>query len=209
MPYLSRKLLIGYSDLYHIFNRSDSAKKLFNESRDYDYFLKLLRAYCAHYNFSVYHWVLMPDHYHLLVKIDKPAKLSSCLAGMGRAYVYYYHKKYRTYGHLWQGRFKSQGLRQDKCVLSCGRYIERNPVEEYLTDYPFSYNYSSAGYYALGQKDGLTSQNPLFRIFGLKLSRRRQRYRTFLCMSDFRKEEPFRRLEFPNGAGRFNWASKP
>ena len=199
MPYLSRHDQIGYCNNYHIFNRAGFGRNLFNAPCDYEYFIKLLRLYSNNHNFVIYHWVLMSDHYHLLIKMENSDEISSIMAGLARAYVHYYHRKYRTYGHLWQSRFKSQAIHKDKYILSCGRYIERNPVRAALVGYAFEYPYSSARYYILGERDGLTSQNPLFKIFGFQLSYRRQRYKIFLNMTDFKEDNLLDGLEFPQG----------
>ncbi|MBU0877997.1 MAG: hypothetical protein KKD55_00110 [Candidatus Omnitrophica bacterium] len=33
----------------------------------------------------IYHWVLMPNHYHAVLELENPAKISSLMAGVGRS----------------------------------------------------------------------------------------------------------------------------
>ncbi len=47
----------------------------------------------------------MSNHFHLLLQLADPKKLSSLLAGLLRSYVHYYNRRYGFCGHLWQGRF--------------------------------------------------------------------------------------------------------
>ena len=53
------------------------------------------------------------------------------------AYVHYFNRRYRFVGHLWQGRFKSPAIQCEGYLLSCGRYIERNPLEAGLVTEPW------------------------------------------------------------------------
>lgn len=199
MPYLSRKHQLGNSLVYHLFNRGNFRLEIFHDSEDYQYFVKLLSNYSKEHNFSLYHWVLMPNHYHLLLEIEEPEKLSSVMSGLARAYVYYHHKKYQLSGHLWQGRFKSQAVEKDLYLLACGRYIERNPVQAKMAEAAEDYPYSSAGYYVFGKDDGLTKKNPLFAdSFGS-----RDKYREFLMAFAPEEERPFESLEFPQGSKEF------
>ena len=48
----------------------------------------------------------MTNHFHLLVQLQRPADLTSWLAGMLRAYVHFFNRRCGFLGHLWQGRFK-------------------------------------------------------------------------------------------------------
>jgi len=160
MPYLARTHQLNKSLLYHIFNRSNSRVEIFHDIEDYQYFIGLLVDYSENHKFSIYHWVLMPNHYHLLLEIDEPERISSVMAGLARSYVYYHHKKHQSSGHLWQGRFKSQAIQKEFYLLSCGRYIERNPVKASMVDIAERYPYSSAAYYVFGNDDGLTVEDP-------------------------------------------------
>jgi len=56
-------------------------------------------------------------------------------------------------GHLWQGRFKSKIIEDERYFLQCGKYIELNPVRAGLVQAPDDYTYSSYGCYAVGRKD--------------------------------------------------------
>ncbi|MFH1962734.1 MAG: transposase [bacterium] len=107
-------------------------------------------------------FVLMNNHFHLVVEMEEPKKLSVAMAGMLRSYVYYHHKRYNSAGHLWQGRFKSQAIEKEPYLLACGRYVERNPVLAGLVDYAWKWPHSSAKFYCLGIEDGLTVSDPIW-----------------------------------------------
>ena len=128
MPSYAGKHQLSCSLLYHIYSRSNVRQPIFHEARDFSHFMRLLQHYAKAFDMSIYHWVIMSNHYHLLLEILEPEKISHCMAGLGRAYTHYYHKTYSTAGYLWQGRFKLQPIEKESYLLACGRYIERNPV---------------------------------------------------------------------------------
>jgi putative transposase len=77
------------------------------------------------------------------------------LAGLLVAYWHHYRRRYHLVGHLFQGRCKTPAVDIDSYLLSCGRYIERNPLEPRLVRQPWQYRWSSCRAYALGEEDPL------------------------------------------------------
>lgn len=204
MPYLARTHQLGQSLLYHIFNRGNERREIFHNIEDYRYFINLLSDYSKEHSFCIYHWVLMSNHYHLLLEIAKPERISSIMSGLARSYVYHLHKRYQFSGHLWQGRFKSQPIQKELYLLACGRYIERNPVKANMVSFAENYPYSSAAYYVFGKQDGLTFEDPLFGdTFGAQLDQRRYKYKEFLKTFDAEEERLFENLESPQGSKEF------
>jgi len=129
MPSTARKHQLQGALIYHIMNRGNRRDDIFHRQKDYNYFIGLLANYSDRFEVLIYHWVIMPNHYHILIEIKESEKLSKMMAGIARSYVYYYQKNYNLGGHIWQGRFKSQPIEKEKYLLSCGRYIERNPIK--------------------------------------------------------------------------------
>ena len=62
----------------------------------------ILPAYAKKNELRIYHWALMPNHYHLLLELKESERLSSITAGIGRSYVHYHHKVFQSAGHQWQ-----------------------------------------------------------------------------------------------------------
>src|SRR5262249_6196065 len=65
--------------------------------------------------------------------------------------------------------------------LSCGRYIERNPVAAGLVAVPWDYPWSSSRAYALGEPDPLLTEDPCYTELSPDPERRRQLWRGVLC----------------------------
>jgi putative transposase len=110
------------------------------------------------------------------------------MAGLLRSYVHHFHQRSGFVGPLWQGRFKSPAIERDGYLLSCGRYVERNPVEAGLVSKPWEYPWSSCRAYALGELDALLNSNPLYEELAATAERRRQLWREFLLGADEKEE---------------------
>ena len=203
MPSTARTHQLDLSLLYHIMNRGNARLEIFHNQEDYLYFIGILQNYYQEYHFFIYHWVLMPNHYHLLLELQEPKKLSKIMAGINRSYVHYHHKTYQSAGHLFQGRFKSKPIEKEKYLLSCGRYIERNPVKAGFAQYAEDYPYSSSRFYVFGKPDHLTTKDPLIETFGEDPKQHTQAYRDFLRKFDAEEERQFESFEMPLGSREF------
>jgi putative transposase len=150
--------------------------------------LHLLGRYRERFGFRLYHYCLMDNHFHLLVQPLESRHLSPLLAGLLRAYVHHFHRRHRFVGHLWQGRFKSPVVQREGYLLSCGRYIERNPLEARLVAAPWDYRWSSCRAYALGEPDPLLAENPCYLGLAPDAAGRQRRWREFILGDDLREE---------------------
>ena len=199
VPSYARKHQLQGSLMYHVYNRSNRRTPIFHEEEDYIYFKQILSRYKKRFAAKIYHWVIMDNHFHFLLELEEPEQLSKMMGGIAQAYTYYYHKKYATAGYLWQGRFKLQPVESGNYLLSCGRYIERNPLEAGIVKMATEYLYSSARYYCQGSDDFLTDASPAYREFGSDQRTSRQEYQAFLKNFHPEEDEAFSQMENPIG----------
>lgn len=199
MPSHARKHQLNDSLIYHVYNRSNTGKPIFCAEDDYHHFIELLKKYSLRFSLKIYHWAIMVNHYHLLLEIARPENISKIMAGIGRAYTHYYDRTYRSFGLLWQGRFQLQPVQKESYLITCGRYIERNPVRAQIVKVSQDYQYSSSKFYCLGQSDGVTCEDPIYINFGDSPEARQDAYRQFLCTFDSEEERLFRNKRVPVG----------
>jgi putative transposase len=147
---------------YHVLNRGHARETLFHDDTDRRYFLQLLERYRDRCQLRLYHYCLMDNHFHLVLQLPDAKRLSRVVAGLLVAYWHHYRRRHGLVGHLVQGRFKSPAIEADGYLLSCGRYVERNPMEAKLVTEPWLYRWSSCRAYALGEADGLLAPNPWY-----------------------------------------------
>ena len=195
MPRTARKYLWADTAAYHVINRGHNRETVFGNDEEMAYFLTLLGRYRDRFDAQIYHYCLMSNHFHLLLRLPQPQRLSSFMAGLLRSYVHFYHQRRGFVGHLWQGRFKSPVVQREGYWLSCGRYIERNPQEAGLVARPWEYRWSSAAVYALGRSDPLVRElNPCYLDLADQASDRRKTWQELLLSAD-PLEQDVRRAE--------------
>ena len=184
MPRKVRELMdLG---IYHVVGRGNNRQKLYRDSVDYEQKLKFLLRARKKWSFDLYHYCLMPNHFHFLVRIQQARDLPNLMRETLLAYTRYYKRKYGFIGHLFQGRFKSPRIPEESYYLQCGRYIERNPVKARIVTEAWQYPYSSARFYATGADDPLITPNLYYEEMGVKDTECQEAYRRFLL-----KEEPY------------------
>jgi len=135
LPRISRGLADG--EIYHIINRGNRRVEVFHEREDYERFITLLQEAKKINNVKIYAFVLMPNHFHLILEPNKAEDLSKFMQWLLTSYVRFYNKTYKTSGHLWQGRYKSFIVQRDNYLLTLFNYVEQNPKRANLKDWKF------------------------------------------------------------------------
>jgi len=163
--------------IYHVISRGNNKMTIFHDDRDYKSYLNILMRYKEKMPFALYHYCLMNNHVHLLLRPQ--CDISWLMHGINLSYAQYFKRRYSHIGHFWQDRFKSHIVSQDSYLLQCARYIETNPCRIVPARSLDRYPYSSYRFYACGQDSDLITQNPLYNNFGLTDTERRARYLQF------------------------------
>ena len=182
MPRKVREVVDG--GIYHVYARGNNGQQLFDETRDYECYMGLLGAVKKKYHFNLYHYCLMPNHMHMLLKVEEGKTLSRMMHWVQLGYTRYYKGKYGYYGHVYQGRFRSPRISDESYYLQCGRYIERNPVRGGMTQECADYEWSSARFYVKGIRNALITPNPFYQEMGETVKERQERYHRFLSLDE-------------------------
>ncbi|MDP2938464.1 MAG: transposase [Candidatus Omnitrophota bacterium] len=175
MPRISR--LLPETGVFHILTRGNNRQKTFEDQKDYKYYLYLLKFYKEEHRFRLYHYCLMPNHVHLILETTPETNLSKLMKQINLAYMYHFRKRYHYWGHFWQGRFKSLLIDKDEYLITCGRYVESNPVRAKMVQNPGDYPWSSYRVYAQGAVDGLVDIDPLYEDLSKSPKERQKIYR--------------------------------
>ena len=127
---------------FHVLARGNNKQDIFRNKQDYRVYIDRLNKYHKRYKFILYAYVLMANHVHLLVETDM-IPLSKIMQGIQQSYTAYFHKKYDSMGHVFQGRYKAILCQRDNYLLELVRYIHLNPVRVGLVDTPEDFSWSS------------------------------------------------------------------
>jgi len=162
------------NEIYHICNKSIANFGIFSFSENAQRFIQALDFYnnikterkfsnALKYNKYIYQqlipikrnnpivkfiaYCIMPDHYHLLVKILISGLFSKYIGTVENSYTRYFDLKTDRKGPLWQSEFKSIRIVNNEQLLHVSRYIHLNPVTNYLVDKPEDWKFSSYNTY--------------------------------------------------------------
>jgi len=179
--------------VYHIMIRGNNRNTIFHEDDDFKYFLKLLKENKDKSDIKIYHYILMNNHVHIILKAVTGKSLSETFKRTNISYTLYYRRKYKGVGHFFQDRFKSFLIQDGKYLLECGRYVEMNPVKAGLVKEPGQYKWSSYKVYADGEYDNVVDMNPEYEALSKDKEKRETIYKEYVDDSrlERRNEERF------------------
>jgi len=117
--------------IYHVLNRSNASFKLFRTDKDYAAFDRVLEeAHQREPRVKVLGWCVMPTHWHLVLWPAERVRLSEFVRWLTVTHAQRYRaaKHSQGKGHVYQGRFKSFPVQDDRHFLVLLRYVERNAL---------------------------------------------------------------------------------
>ncbi len=121
--------------VYHVMSRGNHQEAIFLEDRDREIFLDTLEEVCGRTGWRVHAFVLMGNHYHLLIETPE-ANLVAGMKWLQGTYTQRFNTRHKVWGHLFQGRYKA--LLVDACrgdyFSVLGSYIHLNPARARLFD---------------------------------------------------------------------------
>ena len=176
MPRRSRIKLPGQPQ--HLVQRGVNREPCFFAEEDYHCYLHWLKKSAADYRCAIHAYALMTNHVHLLVTPEVPEGISRLMQSVGRRYVQYINRSYKRTGTLWEGRFKSSVVQEERYFLLCSRYIELNPVRAGMVIDPGQYRWSSYRHNGLGQADECLTPHAEYLALGRTDLDRQATYRT-------------------------------
>lgn len=112
---------------YHITARGNERKDIFRDDTDHFHFLELLGQLGERFGARVHAYVLMDNHYHLMVETPE-ANLSRAMHWFNAGYCIWFNRRHRRNGHLLQGRFAAFIVEDDAGWQELARYVHLNPV---------------------------------------------------------------------------------
>jgi putative transposase len=164
----------------HIVQRGNNRCPCFVERSDYLVYLDMLRRAVEDGECKLHAFVLISNHIHLLTS---PASATSCarmMKAVGERYVQYFNRRYGRVGTLWQGRYRSCLVQDDRYFLVCQRDIELNPVRAKIVDKPEDYEWSSYRKNTHGIPCQMITPHALYESIAATPETRQQRYRALV-----------------------------
>jgi REP element-mobilizing transposase RayT len=145
---MARKLRLEYAGaVYHVMNRGNRQQAIFRTDEDRKCFLGALGEVCERTGWKVHAYVLMGNHYHLLLETPEP-NLTAGMQWLQGTYTKRFNAVHREWGHLFQGRYKAIPVESDgEYFLAVATYIHLNPMRmkgyDFERAHPEDYVWSS------------------------------------------------------------------
>ncbi|HIR02370.1 MAG TPA: transposase [Candidatus Aveggerthella stercoripullorum] len=151
-------------NLYHVTMRGIGRQLIFEDDADRKSFLaRLKNVLDASGSIDCLAWCLMVNHVHLL--FEGPLQgLSILMRTLGAGYAAYFNARHDRVGHLFQGRFGSEPVMDERQLLATVRYIHLNPTKAYGIP-AAAYSWSSYQE-LLGGKSFLANRDRVISLFG-------------------------------------------
>jgi REP element-mobilizing transposase RayT len=131
---MARKLRVEYAGaIYHVMNRGDRRELIFMDDADRQRFVDTLGEACAKTGWQVHAYVLMPNHFHVVVETPQPNLVSGMKWLLG-TYTSRFNQRHKLFGHLFSGRYKSLIVDGSGSgyLKSVGDYVHLNPARAKL-----------------------------------------------------------------------------
>jgi putative transposase len=141
--------------VYHVLNRANGKRRIFDTDRDYLAFEQILAEMQERVSMRILAWCVMPNHWHLLLWPERDGDLSKYmrLVTLTHTQRRHAHRGSAGTGHLYQGRFKSFVVQHDAHFLAVARYVEANAFRGHLTRRAEDWRWGSLWRLAHGKPD--------------------------------------------------------
>jgi putative transposase len=168
--------------IYHVIARGNNKEFIFIDDKDKGYFVSKLKKTSKAMGCKVYGYVLMDNHYHIIMQtMDK--KLQEIMHKLNNTYSKYFNLKYKRVGHVFQGRYKSSIIQDEKYMFNVLRYIHENPIVAGLCKKVEDYDWSSDKYYRRNLK-GFVDTTLIMEMLSPDLCEAKNKYIDFINMSN-------------------------
>ena len=141
-----RIIPITPGNIYHIYNRGVNKQKIFFSEKNYQFFIYRLNKFFQEYAIC-YAYCLMPNHYHLLVKVINELFVPKALHPLMVSYSKAVNNEQGRVGPLFQGRFQAILIEDKIQFLDCVKYIHLNPIKAGLVRTSVEWTHSSYSHY--------------------------------------------------------------
>lgn len=168
-------------NFYHLHNKSSGHQKLFVTDENYHFFLEKYKHFMGSIA-DTYAYVLMPEHFHFLVRIKPEGELvkyfsknrqrldeydtmiNEQLSELFNTYSKSFNKKQNHKGELFLPQVKRKRIIDPAYLKNLVRYMHYEPVEAGVTKHIYKYDHSS--YNALLNGDSsIISTGAIYELF--------------------------------------------
>ena len=173
MPRKPRVFVEG--GIYHVFSRVTRREPVFKDQKVAEVFRDQLAKIKARDEFVLFGWVLMSNHYHLLLRtVSVP--LSRTMASLQVGFTKRFNRFHGLVGPFWQGRYQAILIEDQRYFDQLLAYVHLNPVAAGLVSDPALYEFCGHGELLGRSRIGLVDVDEVLSVFGSSRAQSRHRY---------------------------------
>jgi putative transposase len=131
------------NQVHHVLQWGHNRTSIFTDDADRFELLHFLGLHARRYQVEIHAWVLLPDHFHLLVTPATIEALPGLMQALGRDYARRYNRRSNRTGTLWAGRYRSSIIEASRYGLPCMVFMDLHPVRNGIVGHPAEYPWSS------------------------------------------------------------------
>lgn len=204
---MSRPLRLDHAGaLWHVTSRGNERREVFRDDVDRREMLQILGRVVDLFGWQLHAWVLMGNHYHLLLGTPE-ATLSRGMRQLNGDYAGHFNRRHGRDGHVFQGRFKAILVQREAHLLEVARYVVLNPVRAGLAasaaDWPWSSFRATAG---LEPAPEWLDTSFLLDFFGSRRGPAAAKYREFVEAGTAGSYDPWSQVVGQIYLGSASWA---
>lgn len=133
---------------HHVVLRGNDRQAIVRDDADREHLLQAIFQQARNQRVAVHAWVIVDNHFHLLLTPDTGDAVPRLMQALGRSHVRYFNDRHQRTGTLWEGRYRSTLVQPDAHLLDCMVYLDLHPVRLGLAAEPGAYRWSSHAHYA-------------------------------------------------------------
>ena len=147
---------------HHVIQRGNDRQAIVRDDVDRERLLALWQEHAQTFKVAIHAYVIMDNHFHLLLTPETDEGLPQMMQAVGRAYVRYFNLRHQRTGTLWEGRYRSNLIESERYLLACMVYIDLNPVRAGMVAQAADFKWSSHRH-CIGQlSDKLVTPHALY-----------------------------------------------
>jgi len=192
-----RRARLTYQGAYHhIMNRGIKDENIFAGKENKSYFTAALKEKAELHRIKLLAYCIMNNHYHLILQ-NTTGRIDYFMKQLNAQYGTYYRKKNGGRGYVFQNRYKSTLIQEDRYLKTAIAYTLMNPVRAGIVKSPENYRWTSYREYmgTCKEETSLVDTAETLSYFSKTKNTAMKAYREFVEAGISKENNPFEEVE--------------
>ena len=156
MARLPRISLPGHA--HHVVQRGHNRQCIVQDDADRAQWKNLLGDAAVTHRVDVHAWLLLDDHFHLVLTPHTAEGLGRLMQSLGRRHAGEFNRRHGRTGTLWEGRYRSTMVQPGAWLTDCMLYVESHPARGAAPVQGLAWPWSSLAHHQGVERDPLVAE---------------------------------------------------